>query len=992
MKKILLWMLALTLVTGVGATPANKTLQVRPVRAHNLKGAKVIESKKLANGLTVNVRETEGGFRFKQTARPLMNSSRVAPVKHASTAHKAKGNPTWSESFEGWDRTDYTWLPQEWTRHTNNEDFLISHHTWFPNTQVNAYVPAVPDGDVYMEILYNQRLQQNEWIDTPELTPAEGDKLNFTFVASPFYLFDVSKYDQSKDVLTERVMAWNFRVYVQPEGGSWKEVYNFFDEYKDVSDEEIFNLYMYDSYYGPMTIIQHIDMSEYVGQKIKVRFRYYGLDGNSMFLDDIQLGKPYIDSYYREPLNGLYMGMTQDWYTPVSAMIFPSDVDLAWRNMSSIEAKNYEWTYQDADKNWLTSNDTNLVARYPHVPEQVGALSDANIYQMPTLIASAEGFDHSVYSGAVSQFKVGGKAWFKQDGKEIHTGAGNYDPNLGSTIMIYDDDEPIAGMKAGAESNFWGDFYEAYYGYSREDYSFRVAGIYNAFAAPAKPYKLRGAWVQGIGDIDPKLADITLTIHTLTEEGEINETPLATAQLNTDEIQSYGDAADMGLSKCQRLTLPFVFSDPVDISELMFVRINGLDGAGVNYFAPLQNYRPATSCYGYVRIEGTIRSTGDKGTSLMPLYYINTDMGSNYASFYTTLDLAYDDAEDWGHVDDIQKDEHGIDIHAPELTLKPGHMQYHERGENIYDRTAKSAFYDTESDENNTTLYICAGQLFPGEEMELTNHIRIQIPNTELKLAYFGKVIDLADTKTVVAFYDTRTETYSFVGRQGQLKMGRNANGYDVELYAYDPDAKTSFGCIYTQATAQNWNDLNVKPTRPNQWSINNDGQEEIHALTGVTINKENPEEYVITLSSENETPIVICVPERLMDGKIHGFSAVASDALRIMFRDEQYSYSTTTVPNLGNTEEGTQGIGLGGNFCATIQGDEIELEWNLYSAKSADGHNVNGYYQGTYTTVTAIQGVALQNQSTTWDLSGRRVQKPTRGVYIRNGKLIIKN
>lgn len=967
---------------SVSAMAQNALPKFMQTQTKKMDKAAVVERKHYDNGAEVLIRETEDGYRFKQLA-PMSRGEKVGKTlpKRAQGTNgtagpmKAREDMTWAESFEGWDGKDFMWLPDGWERHSNGFDG--THQTWFVNYMNNIYCPQPVDGQYYMEILFTSQQRQNEWIDSPYQTVREGDKFSCYVMTAPFFLFDESKWDTKNNVFTERVNVFNFRVYVQAEGDAkWTEIYNMWNEYKDWSVEDLQALTEETGSYTVIRVLE--DMSQYVGKKVHFRFHYSGKDGNSVFLDHIELGKPYLTADYYQPTGTFNLGMTQNFEIPVDWSYFPDGETLTWYNLSSDEATTTKWTYTDPETgNRVNSYDTDLKVTYGFTPEQEGNPDNLNVYEAPVLEVSADGFQSATYQAIPTHFKIGGRTDVTVDGKQYLCGGSTYNTAKGMTIATANG-TPLCGHEEDVDPDFWYDIN----GLSKDDYEVSVVGIYNAFETPRKAYKVRGLWVHGIGEIG-KNAKITATIHRIEEDGALSEVPLASAKLNPAKIIHNGSASGAIGKDYDYITLPFDFADPIEIDEAVFVRINGFTDGDVKYFAPLQSRIPDTYCHGFVRLSATARATGQHvNTGMLPISDISNEYGECFSSFYVTMEMAYGDHEDWGHRN-VNEDD------RPALELENGLIQNHPWGEELYNRPCRSAFYDTETEFPNIVLYLCVGQLEAGEDPHLTNHIAITTNPFDM-----DEELDLSESITEVKFYDITSEQYVYTATDGKLFVTETETGYDVELTAYDSKHETSFGVIYKDKP---WIDFSIKNTTPNQYAVGSEG-DDVHEITRVVINHSDEENCYIAVYSDEAEPVTIKTTYMYMDGRFHGFSAVNSDAIVIGFRGNKYSYSNTTVPNLDNTSEQTLGAGLGGNICVTYAEDGednyMTLDFNLYSAVAEGGHNVVGHFAGECQVDEANGVITIsplrKNDAKRYSLTGQPVSKDFRGVVVVDGKKVI--
>ena len=93
------------------------------------------------------------------------------------------------------------------------------------------------------------------------------------------------------------------------------------------------------------------------------------------------------------------------------------------------------------------------------------------------------------------------------------------------------------------------------------------------------------------------------------------------------------------------------------------------------------------------------------------------------------------------------------------------------------------------------------------------------------------------------------------------------------------------------------------------------------------------------------------------------------------------------------------------GNVNVAEEGEEEKKEVGFYTAKKTDGQWLNNGFKAylpktgksatlrfNFGGTTAIESVVtgLDTNAAIYDLSGRRVEKAVKGIYIQNGKKII--
>ena len=90
-----------------------------------------------------------------------------------------------------------------------------------------------------------------------------------------------------------------------------------------------------------------------------------------------------------------------------------------------------------------------------------------------------------------------------------------------------------------------------------------------------------------------------------------------------------------------------------------------------------------------------------------------------------------------------------------------------------------------------------------------------------------------------------------------------------------------------------------------------------------------------------------------------------------------------------------TQSITLDrNNSSATFEVNDINKSTTSFTIKNGDEYNqlqISNFVVQIASTTTGIENIAIENEdnTTVYDLSGRRVQNPSRGIYIVNGKKV---
>ena len=348
---------------------------------------------------------------FKIADKQLKDArSRIAlPKRSISPKSVNPENAALFESFEDYPGNDSIWVPTGWevkrTEGVLDRPLNYGVGSWFISD--GYYIGIEPyDGDYFGLVWwgYNEGKKQDEWLISPSFTPQSGHYLQFACFYSPYSLFDGSEenIDPTTYDYIDHEPITTMKVMISTNGGtSWSELYDIADEWMDYSYYEMYMYYMsgyITSDWYPITI----DMTEYVGQEIKIALRYETNDDGGIqciAVDDIGVGIPSPEALYLSPSdlhNGLdeaFMGINY------SILLAPADTDLTWINYSNEWTESCSWEYAnpaDGGETMLTSTDTNLTVKYP-----------SGYYVSPALTASREGAVDSTFYDC-DAIKVGG--------------------------------------------------------------------------------------------------------------------------------------------------------------------------------------------------------------------------------------------------------------------------------------------------------------------------------------------------------------------------------------------------------------------------------------------------------------------------------------------------------------------------------------------------------------------------------------------------------
>lgn len=607
---------------------------------------KISTSIRLAPGITLTKNH---GIKKIHTDIPKENTHLNLPTRKSTKAGLPEGYVLY-ESFEDWDGADYEWTPEGWSVEMNGD--VDRNESWGPGA-IAPGIPGPAEGDFYYGINFSTG-QQDEWLISPYVTVGEGMNLSYWLYLDPIFLFNLDNVDwNTMSFIGEPEVSANLQIWAQSENEEWTLLRDYFEEYKEYSIEELFNL-------TPSALEQHtVSLDGFYNKTTRVAFRYVGTDGNTMFIDAIGIGYPALeDISYMSPFETLYWGFTCDWtLTGLSAAIaqYPVYAPLTWTNMSYVDDAEFSWTYCDpVTGEYLESYDPDELT-VTYVPDyRSEAAMRNNFFYPPTLNATAPNSTPGSYTAPYLYFQAGGKPERTlNDGTELECSLLPFNYHeLGIGITTVDDATigdmaiPVFGYNSNTDA-YWLNYSLNGEPKKEGDYS-HLIGIGNLFMPSAyAPIVINGVNVYGFGLIG-KDAELKATIYGINADMSTDFSTfsvIATTTLKgSDIIAQYSDSKGY-------LCLPFHFDEPAVIKSTeehpaYFIMLEGFNSDKVEYFAPLQSSIPDPDyiCWGYILNHIDLSNHIDRPAyySLKPLVYMeNDEYVDPYSAFAMGLDAEY---------------------------------------------------------------------------------------------------------------------------------------------------------------------------------------------------------------------------------------------------------------------------------------------------------------------------------------------------------------
>ena len=297
-----------------------------------------------------------------------------APIwsKFKNVEEGAVADATFAEGFEGWDGETNDWLPDGW------QDISQSGHK-APAEGMNFtwYVTSQNWGDEPQEGKYYARVNnayysggpstlivepQDEWMITPVLTNLpEKQKLTFKLGFHPSRVLfneDEKEFTSINNVLEVWALPENLTDDKLETQGTF--LWDCLAAARSFSREELIkDLQSLGCQWWPA----EVSLWDYAGKNVRLGFRYVGIRGESMNVDDVLVFKgtaiqpePKQDKdtvivHYAIPEGCFYYGDNGDRYILPGGVIMPAHTELTWKNDSQVpEGTTFSWHYTDPEK------------------------------------------------------------------------------------------------------------------------------------------------------------------------------------------------------------------------------------------------------------------------------------------------------------------------------------------------------------------------------------------------------------------------------------------------------------------------------------------------------------------------------------------------------------------------------------------------------------------------------------------------------------------
>ena len=269
-------------------------------------------------------------------------------------------------------------------------------------------------------------------------------------------------------------------------------------------------------------------------------------------------------------------------------------------------------------------------------------------------------------------------------------------------------------------------------------------------------------------------------------------------------------------------------------------------------------------------------------------------------------------------------------------------------GENT--RDIKAAFY--EKTDEGVALYLTPSRISSAADLENVNtyYVRLFVPNAGLN----GQEVDITNTNLAFEFtyyspYDEERIQISkghLEDAAGTFSVSKSAdNEYSLTLnLKYLGDNSLKISGNYNGAFAV------YDTTIPNEYRLGADGTPV--TIQSVVIDKTDADICVIYLSRQpgittvagmSAADAVVRLSKTMLDGVLRGFSGDDENVkISITYEGVTYSRANTTLGNLA----------LGGRTSVSLQGNEVEMTFEVVGIKKYGDASLSGYYKGAVTVI----------------------------------------
>lgn len=496
--------------------------------------------------------------------------------------------------------------------------------------------------------------EQDEWLITPSVKPQDNEYLFFQLSYSPGWTrWNRQDWDYSGE-------NNKLEVHVsEDDGNTWTKLWDVMDHARTLSDEDLeADRSTTNHPYVPC----YVDLKDYADHNVRFAFRYVGIGGQSMSLDNVTVGLPIPVAHYSLP-DGVYREALSPRMTYAQHPILwaPADTEITWTSQTE-NAQTFSWTYDGG-----TAESVNVTTP---------AYNAGTTVDTPSLQVSFGQNKSLVFRDNYRSMQIEGERIDTDDeGREHHFGIANYDAL-----------DPNAYVGFNRTFGFDQDSYDKWSGLcGRLVYTVVPSCAISAYSAPLKPYVINEIYANvKVEAIDPA-TEISCDVWTTDETGTYITDCIANGHLLATEIESLypGDAQNESWS-----VMHFDFSDqPIYVDRKIYVMIGGFNlQTDAVYFPGISTSTAENQAESYF---GVI-DYNDDTNGIFRLYDVNSyNVGStgrrHIAGFLIGLDASYDIPEGIESIEATEFDTPTTnaamyDLQGRQINAAPTHGLYIQNG------------------------------------------------------------------------------------------------------------------------------------------------------------------------------------------------------------------------------------------------------------------------------------------------------------------------
>lgn len=553
---------------------------------------------------------------------PGTNPDQPDPDPDTPTVHEN----SYYEDFEDCDGNYYhEWLPYGW-----EDRSMLGHEgqnpdNWTSQQNLTWQVGSIRQGtghpayagdycafiNVSTAWAGHPNEQQDEWLITPSIKVKPDEYLFFQLSYSPGWTRwnrEAWDYSGKNNVLEIHVSA--------DDGETWSKLWDCMQDAMQLSDDELeADRSTTDHPYKPI----YVSLKEFSGHNVRIAFRYVGIGGQSMSIDDVTVGLPIPVARYTLP-DGIYREALSPRMTYAQHPVLwgPADTEISWQQKAE-NAQTFHWVYDGG-----SSNEPDITTP---------AYSKGWTVDVPTLQVSFGGNKSRIFSDNYTRMQIEGTlSDTDEEGQRHSFGIANYDAL-----------DPNSYVGFNRTFGFDQDSYDKWSGLcGRMIYTVVPSCAISAYSAPLKPYIIRSIYANvKVDAIDPS-TEVSCDVWITDDTGTYITECIANGHLMASGIESLypGDPQNGSWS-----VMRFDFSDqPIYVDRKIYVMIGGFNlNTDAVYFPGISTSTAENQAESYF---GVI-DYNDDPDGIFKLFDVNSyNIGTtgrrHIAGFLIGLDASYD--------------------------------------------------------------------------------------------------------------------------------------------------------------------------------------------------------------------------------------------------------------------------------------------------------------------------------------------------------------